>query len=122
MASDAPDDISRDVQSAALALYHGTLVDPEDWFMRMRLGEVLAKSGDESRAREEFLKADQRMPLYALPYQEYAFSLEGLGNYEEALHYYLLSERFHDSGNISDQLKHLEKLMHERGVKAEIGE
>jgi hypothetical protein len=84
----------------------------------MRLGGVLARIGDESGSRGAFVGAMQRLPLYALTYQEYAASLRDFGSLDEARHYYLVSNHFKDAGSVSRTLKDLEKLLREKSFEA----
>jgi len=108
--------VERDLSRLAVALRRAVAADPGDWFVRMRLGGVLAGIGDESGSRVAFVGAMQRLPLYALTYQEYAASLRDLGCLDEALHYYRLSSQFQDAGSVTSTLKDLEKRLRERGV------
>ena len=111
----------QDLARLAIVLRRTVTADPGDWFSRMRLGGVLARIGDESGSRSAFIGAMQRLPLYALTYQEYAASLRDLGSLSEAGHYYRVSSRFQDAGAVSGQIKELEKLLRERQGEASMG-
>jgi O-antigen ligase len=108
----------RDLSRLAVALRRAIAADPGDWFARMRLGGVLARIGDESGSRGAFVGAMQRLPLYALTYQEYAASLRDFGSLDEARHYYLVSNHFKDAGSVSRTLKDLEKLLRVKSFEA----
>jgi len=104
----------QDLSRLAIVLRRAVAADPENWFMLMRLGGVLARIGDETGSRSAFVGSMQRLPLYALTYQEYADSLRDLGSLDEAGHYYRVSARFQDAGTVSRQLNVLDKLLRER--------
>ena len=91
---DSPHGSEADLARLSKVLGNAAASDPGDWFVRMRLGRVLARLGDEYGAREAFAGAMQRLPLYALTYQEYAAALRDSGSDEESLHYLRLSARF----------------------------
>jgi len=84
--------------------------DPGDWFVRVCLGNVLARLGDESGARRAFLQSMQRMPLYGLVYEDFAGWLEVFGQAKESEHYYRIAHRFREAGDLKQHLKHLESL------------
>jgi hypothetical protein len=71
--------------------------DPGAWYPSMRLAQLRAALGDENRARKSFLLAMQRLPLFALPYEEFAIFLAKEGAHEESAHYFRLSKRFQDA-------------------------
>jgi len=71
--------------------------DPGAWYPSMRLAQLRAALGDENRARKSFLLAMQRLPLFALPYEEFAIFLAKEGADEESAHYFRLSKRFQDA-------------------------
>jgi hypothetical protein len=71
--------------------------DPGAWYPSMRLAQLRAALGDENRARKSFLIAIQRLPLFALPYEEFAIFLTKEGADEESAHYFRLSKRFQDA-------------------------
>ena len=108
------EEAEQDLSRLAIVLRRAVAADPENWFMLVRLGGVLARIGDETGSRSAFVGSMQRLPLYALTYQEYAASLRDLGSLDEAGHYYRVSARFQDAGNVSRQLNVLEKLLRER--------
>jgi len=89
--------------------------DPGDWFARMCLGDVLARLGDETGARTAFLGAMQRLPLYAIVYEEYGLVLEGEGEGAEAEHYYRVAGGFQGAGDLRQRLQRLESRKKERG-------
>lgn len=88
--------------------------DPGDWFVRMCLGDVLARLGDETGARTAFLGAMQRLPLFALVYEEYGLVLEGFGEEAEAGHYYRVASRFEGALDFRQRLQRLESRKKER--------
>lgn len=108
----------RDLELLNSALRRAVRADPGDWFTWMRLGGGLALIGDESGSRAAFTGAMQRLPLYALTYQEYAASLRDFGSLSEAGHYYQISSRFKDAGPVSVPLEDLKKLLREKGSDA----
>ena len=112
------EETERDISRLEIFLKRAVASDPGDWFARMRLGGVLARIGDESGSRGAFVGAMQRLPLYALTYQEYAASLCDFGSLDEARHYYLVSTHFQDAGSVSRTLKDLEKLLREKSFEA----
>ena len=89
-------------------------LDPGDWFARMCLGDVLARLGDETGARNAFLGAMQRLPLFALVYEEYGLALEGFGEEAEAEHYYRVASRFQGAVDLRQRLQRLESRKKER--------
>ena len=88
--------------------------DPGDWYARMCLGDVLARLGDETGARIAFLGAMQRLPLYAIVYEEFGFVLEGLGEEAEAEHYYHVAGRMQGAGDLRQRLQRLESRNRKR--------
>lgn len=88
--------------------------DPGDWFARMCLGDVLARLGDETGARTAFLGAMQRLPLYAIVYEEFGLVLEGLGEEAEAEHYYRVAGRMQGVIDLRQRLQRLESRKRER--------
>ena len=89
-------------------------MDPGDWFARMCLGDVLARLGDETGARNAFLGAMQRLPLFAIVYEEYGLALEGFGEEAEAEHYYRVAGRFQGAVDLRQRLQRLESRKKER--------
>ena len=89
-------------------------LDPGDWFARMCLGDVLARLGDETGARNAFLGAMQRLPLFAVVYEEYGLALEGFGEEAEAEHYYRVASRFQGAVDLRQRLQRLESRKKER--------
>jgi O-antigen ligase len=67
------------------------------WYAPMILGEVSASLGDEEYANTFYVQAMQRLPLFALPYEEYAIFLHGVGLEDDASHYFRVSKRFQDA-------------------------
>ena len=68
-----------------------------DWYAPMILGEVSASLGNEEYANTFYVQAMQRLPLFALPYEEYAIFLHGVGLEDDASHYFRVSKRFQDA-------------------------
>jgi hypothetical protein len=68
-----------------------------DWYAPMILGRVLESLGDEEQASTFYVQAMQRLPLFALPYEEYAVFLHGIGLDAAAAHYFRVSKRFQDA-------------------------
>lgn len=108
--AEGSENVSANLDAAARFLAEASRENPEDWFVWMRQGTVLATSGYEGRAEEAFLEAIQHFPLFALPYVEYAGSLRSLERYEEAAHYFRLSTRFAGGEPVTRQLRELEAL------------
>jgi len=88
--------------------------DSGDWFSRMCLGNVLARLGDEAGARIAFLGSMQKLPLYALVYEEFGLVLEGFGSDADAEHYYRVAGRFQGAGDLRQRLQRLESRKKER--------
>lgn len=88
--------------------------DPGDWFSRMCQGNVLARLGDETGARNAFLGAMQRLSLFAVVYEEYGLALEGFGEEAEAEHYYRVASRFQGAVDLRQRLQRLESRKKER--------
>lgn len=78
--------------------------DPGAWYPSMRLAQLWAALGDENRANKSFLLAMQRLPLFALPYEEFAIFLGKEGADEESAHYFRLSKRFQDAHDRGERL------------------
>ena len=78
--------------------------DPGAWYPSMRLAQLWAALGDENRANKSFLLAMQRLPLFALPYEEFAIFLGKEGAVEESAHYFRLSKRFQDAHDRGERL------------------
>ncbi len=93
MSAAKPESVGEDLSSASAAFSRCAIEENGDWFVRMRLGSAAGRLGDEVKAREAFLQAMQRMPLFALPCQEYAQTLAFMGLPTEAIHYYRISSR-----------------------------
>lgn len=95
-------------------LFRVVALDPGDWFTRMCLGDVLARLGDETGARIAFLGAMQRLPLYAIVYEEFGLVLERFGSDADAEHYYRVAGRFQGAGDLRQRLQRLESRKKER--------
>ena len=95
-------------------LFRVVALDPGDWFTRMCLGDVLARLGDETGARIAFLGAMQKLPLYAIVYEDFGFVLEGLREEAEAEHYYHVAGRMQGAGDLRQRLQRLESRKKER--------
>jgi len=101
--------VGADLSSASAAFSRCAIEDRGDWFVRMRLGSAAGRLGDEVKAREAFLQAMQRMPLFALPCQEYAQTLEVMGFPPEAAHYKRMSLRMEGGVDYRARLKRQHK-------------
>jgi O-antigen ligase len=91
--------ISREeaMQLSCGALKQAMRGDRGDWYAPMLLGHNLAKLGDEDHANAFYVQAMQRLPLFALPYEEYAIFLHGVGLDDDSSHYARVSSRFQDA-------------------------
>jgi hypothetical protein len=117
MSAAQPDSLGKDLSLAMAAFSRCAIEDKGDWFVRMRLGSAAGRMGDEVKAREAFLQAMQRMPLFALPCQEYAQTLAFMGLPSEASHYYRISSRLEGGGDHRHLLKRMQEGTAPRGSR-----
>jgi len=78
--------------------------DPGAWYPALKLAQLWAVLGDEKQANKSFALAMQRLPLFALTYEEYALFLGKEGAQGESAHYFRLSKRFQDAHDRGEKL------------------
>ena len=106
----AQDNPPASLDAAARFLARASRENPHNWFVWMRLSGVLGMSGYPEQSEEAFLEAIRRLPLFALPYVEYAGTLRTFDRLEEAAHYYRLSIGLEGAEPVTRQLRELENL------------
>jgi hypothetical protein len=78
--------------------------DPGAWYPALKLAQLWAVLGDEKQANKSFALAMQRLPLFALTYEEYALFLGKEGAQGESAHYFRLSKRLQDAHDRGEKL------------------
>ena len=80
-----------------------------DWYLWTNHSFLLGHLGDEVGAREAFLQAMVRMPLYSMVYGDYAAVMEFQGESIIALHYAHIASRFKDTQGMESLVRRLEE-------------